>query len=194
MKEKLKKLKETVIEKSKNPIFLHHEWFVDYHLSLVEKIAFELCDIYNDADKEVVCALVWVHDYGKILDMKNQHNLNHKTKELLIEFGFDDVFTKKVIGFLDLMEKKMELDLHEAPIEVQIVSSADGASHMVGPFMSIFWKEYSEKSLHELIDANIKKLKKDWERKIVLPEVKKAFQDRYSFFKELTGEFPEKFL
>jgi hypothetical protein len=37
-----------------------------------------------------------------------------------------------------LFEKKMDIDLHQAAIEVQIVSSADAMSHYVGPFFALY--------------------------------------------------------
>jgi dTDP-glucose pyrophosphorylase len=49
-------------------------------------------------------------------------------------------------------------------------------------------------SIEELMQDNINKLKKDWERKIVLPEIKKAFEDRNKFVNEQAGNFPNKFL
>ena len=190
----IQSLRDYIITASQNPLFLHHEWFVEWHLAIVEKIALELCSIYQEADKNVVLTLVWVHDYGKILDMEKQHKLNHKSKELLLGLNFPVDFVEKTICYLEIMEKKMEIDLKKAPIEVQIVSSADAASHLVGPFMSIYWKEYASKTIQELAQSNIKKLKKDWERKVTIPEIKKTFQDRHNFMLEHAGLLPEKFL
>lgn len=194
MKNLIQKLKAHVTEAAKDPAFLHHDWFVEYHLNIVEKIALELCDIYKEADRDAVLALIWVHDYGKILDMKKEHELNHESENLLLNLDFPEDFIKKVGRYLDIFEQYMTVDLKQAPIEVQIVSSADAASHMVGPFFSIYWKEYSSKSIPELIGGNRKKLTKDWERKIVLREVKKVFEHRYKFISEQTGNLPEKFL
>jgi hypothetical protein len=193
MDEKIQKLKSYVVEASKNPSFLHHDWFVEYHLNIFEKIALELCDIYKEADKDVVLTLVWIHDYGKILDMAREHELNHKAGELLVELDFPTDFVKKVMEYLEIFESKMTTDLSKAPIEVQIASSSDAASHMVGPFMPIYWKEYNSKSIKELMGEQIKKLTKDWERKIVLPEVKVAFKERRKFISEQAGNLPDKF-
>jgi len=82
---------------------------------------------------------------------------------------------------------------------VQIVSTADGCSHMTGPFLSIFWNEatdatFAGKSLEDLLSLNVAKLEKDWKYKIVLPEARQAFEPRYRFLKEQAGQLPASFL
>ncbi len=192
----IQKLKDHVVEASQNPSFIHHDWFVEYHLNIVEKIALELCDIYPEADKDIVLALVWIHDYAKILDKEHEHDesMFEEGRRKMSELGFEDSFVNKVIDYLAIFEKKLEIDLHNAPVEVKIVSSADGASHLVGPFWSLYFKENSGKSVETLMEDNSNKLKKDWERKIVLPEIKQAFLERYKFVSEQAGNFPEKYL
>jgi hypothetical protein len=192
----IQQFKDHVIEMVKSPNFIHNDWYVEYHLNIVEKIALELCDRYKEVDKNAVLVLVWLHDYAKILDKNNEYaeHMFEKGREKLLELGFDSTFTDKVISYLSLFEKKMEIDLREAPIEVQIVSSADGAAHLVGPFWAIFFKENHTKTISQLMASNQAKLKKDWERKIVLPEVKEAFLQRNKFVNEQAGNFPEKYL
>ncbi len=196
MESLIQNLRSHVIEASANPNFIHHDWFVEYHLKFVEKIALELCNIYKEADKDIVLALVWIHDYGKILDKSREHNeeMFEKGKEKMIELGFQKEFVDTVISYLVTFENKMTVDLKEAPIEVQIVSSSDAASHLIGPFFAIYYKENNNLSIPELMQANMDKLKKDWERKIVLPEVKKAFEARHKKMLEQAGDFPENFL
>ena len=219
MQEKIEAWKAHVREVSANPGFVHHEWFVRWHLEIVERIAFELCEKYPAADKELVEVMVWLHDYGKILvgptassTFRAKQSAPHsavspirlhsgapvssQTAQLavdpnvlgdeysttisagrakLTEMGFTRDFVERAVSGIETMDKKMELDLHEAPLEVQIVASADGCSHMVGPFLSLYWREHPELSTEELLTANLAKLEKDWNRKITLPEARAAF-------------------
>lgn len=198
--ERIQNLKDHIREISANPDFTHHKWFVKWHLEIVERIAKELLEYYPEADPELVEVMVWLHDYGKILDFDNQYVTTLTAgKAKLLEFGFEEAFVTKAIDYIMTLDKKLEIDLKQAPIEVQIVSSADGCAHMVGPFMFTIWHEATDnthpgKTLEELMAMNKAKSNKDWERKITLPEACKAFENRHQYMLELAGELPERFL
>lgn len=194
---KVKKLihafKLEVKKASANQKFIHHEWFLKYHLEIVEKIALELCRHYPQADKNMVLLLVWLHDYEKIIDFKNQYNTTHVVgKKKLLELGFNKKFVEEAIAYSIVLDKKSAIA--KAPIEVKIVSSADGASHLIGPFYAIYWKEQSQQTCEDLMKENRRKALVDWNKKIVLPEVKKAFLSRYKSLLERRGKFLKKYL
>jgi hypothetical protein len=144
--------------------------------------------------------MVWLHDYGKALDFDNQYQMTLSAgRQKLTELGFAADFVDRAVQGIETMDKKMEIDLHDAPLEVQIVSSADGCSHFVGPFIHIFWHEatdktFTGKTLEGLMALNRGKIKKDWERKITLPEAQAAFQQRYLLAQEQAGLLPEAFI
>jgi hypothetical protein len=195
MQDKIETLKAHIRELSANPDFVHHKWFVTWHLEIVERIAMELADIYSHADRDVVEVMVWLHDYGKILDYKNQYAATLPAgKKKLLELGFPTEFTDAVISNIETLDKKLELDISKAPIEVQIVSSADGCSHFVGPFMHLWWYENNTKPWEELMVDNRAKADKDWNHKITLPEARTAFEQRYKYICEQSGSLPKKFL
>lgn len=199
MREQIEALKEHVRGMASQPGFLHYKWFVTWHLEIVERLANELLEHHADADAELVEVMVWMHDYGKMIDFDNQYEMTLTAgRERLIEFGFPSEFTAKVISYIEKMDRKLEIDIAKTPIEVQIVSSADGCSHMVGPFMKIFWNEatdktFAGKSYDELMTLNLEKLDKDWNRKIVLPEARLAFQKYYDVLTTQAGRLPESF-
>jgi len=199
MQEKIAAFRQHVIEASANPDFFHHKWFVPWHLEIVQKIARQLCEHYPKANRDLVDIMVWLHDYGKILDFNNQYDMGKVSRQKLHELGFPDDLASQAVDYIGILDKKMELDLHTAPLEVQIVSTADGCSHMIGPFLSIFWNEATDKNFagleyQELMALNLAKIEKDWNRKIVLPEARQAFKQRYHFLREQAGELPDRII
>ncbi len=195
MQENINSFIEHVTDASGNPNFIHHKWFVEYHLKIVEKIAFELCDIYDDADRDFVQLLVWLHDYGKILDFDNQYEKTLSAgRDTLLKMGFTQKTTDNAITAIETIDRKDWDELSASSIEIKIVSSADAASHHTGPFMALWWYENANKDFRELMADNIKKSDKDWNRKMVLPEAREFFEKRRDFILELNGHLPDSYI
>jgi len=195
MLDKIVAFREHVKEAASNPDFIHHKWFVKWHLEIVEKIASELCEHYPDANKEMVEVMVWLHDYGKIIDVNREYEATQtEGPKALFGVGFPHQFVETALKGIEMLDRKMEIDLHQAPIEVQIVSSADGCSHMIGPFMYLWWYEHPDQPFEELMAGNLRKVEKDWSRKIVLPEARQAFEARYKFIVEQMGSLPARYV
>lgn len=195
MQNLIKNLKDEIIKLSQNTKFIHHKWFIKYHLEIVEKISIELCDIYKDADKNIVLILVWMHDYWKIINYSNEHEETLlKWEDFLINLWFGKELSKKIISYIEIYDKKENLASEKTPIEIKIVSSADWASHLVWPFFYLWWYENNSKDFEELMKNNTKKALIDWEKKVVLPEVKENFLERHNFLLEQSWKINDKFL
>lgn len=195
MKDKIEAFKAHVIKLCETPSFRHTTWFVKWHLNFVEQIASELLEHYPTADRDAVMVLVWLHDYGKMIDFGDQYRVTlTEGRKALEEHGFDPSFIEKVLHYTDLMNRSLELDIKDTPLEVQIISSADGCAHFVGPFFSLWWYENPGKPFLELMSDNKRKALKDWNKKIVIPEAREAFKERVGFLMEQSGEIPERFI
>jgi hypothetical protein len=79
-----------------------------------------------------------MHDYGKIIDFDNQydHAYVEQGKHLMIELGFEESYALIVAENIKTLDAKENIET--ANVETQIVSSADGCSHLVGPLTSLY--------------------------------------------------------
>lgn len=200
MQEIVSAIKTQIQQACNNTNFVHHKWYYRHHLLVVEKIATELCEIYADADRSIVELLVWIHDYEKITRWENKEGEDTyqaglvRLKRLLLNCGMSDDQVTDSIKLFEVFESKSKEVLESTSIEIQIVSSADAASHLTSPFFPIDWYEYHNLSIDELLQRGKDKLKKDWEQKITLPEVKEKFKDRYETLLEVVaGQTPDKY-
>jgi len=190
--ERLIRLRDEVIARTNDPTFLHHDWYVDQHLTVVVRIARELLAHHPEADSATVEALAWLHDIGKVLHPPDVDRSPAEAARLLSVHGFDVGFADRVAEYVRILDAKTALDT--APVEVQIVSSADGCAPLVGPFMAIYWRDNPNLTVAALMAENRRKATVSWQRKIVLPEARAAFADRFQLLMEQTGQLPDRFL
>jgi hypothetical protein len=139
--------------------------------------------------------LAWIHDYGKMITSVDDRRVTLvEGHRKLLDIGFEKTFVDRVMEYVDIMDRNSEVDLRSCPIEIQIVSSADGCAHLAGPFFYLWFWENPARPFEELMVSNRHKAQAAWERKIVLPEAREAFQARHKMIMEQNGCLPEHFL
>jgi|GEM_PF-420541 len=200
--------------------FVHHEWFVRWHLELVERLAKELLANHANANSEVVEVMAWMHDYGLMIDASDAAAMTQAAgRERMVEFDFPSEFIAKVIENLDTLDSAVGLESAQTPIEVQIVATADGCAHLVGPYLKLQWlqsqpnitevtatstekadgsmpgvtKASADNTEDNRLAQDVQRIEHDWQRKIVLPEAKLAFQKYYDVSLAQAGKLPERF-
>lgn len=177
------------------PSFPFHRWMVPHHLEIVERLSIELCELHPEADRNFVGLLVWMHDFGNIVNYEKRHSTTQELgRDFLVNLGVDASLATRVIAAIEILDRKIPEELLSASIEIQIVSSADGASHMVGPFYLCFAQENPTMPIDELQRRQLAKLDKDWNLKIVLETVKAAFKARYEALALSFGRLPNRLL
>lgn len=190
-------LKKRITEIAAMPDFVHREWYVKWHLQVVERLALELCEHYPQADKEVVEILAWLHDYGMMVDPDNEFMMMQIAgRELLVEVGLPSEMVAKATEALAAINKQ-DTDPRAVPVEAQILVCADSCSRLIGPYYRIFWndaldKTYAGKTLEERNRIDLASIEADWKR-VTLPVARAAFQECYELNLVQCGKFPAKF-
>lgn len=176
MTELLQALKAFVIEKASNQNFVHHKWFIKWHLEIVETLSKDMMQFYPEADEATIIALTWMHDYGKIVDFDNQYDNRYieEGRQEMIKLGLDEAFATRIAESVKIFDKKDHLE--NESIEIRIVSSADACSHLVGPWISLYWHENPEKPFEEIMTENVRKLGGEWDLKVTIPEAINTYQ------------------
>ena len=176
MEELLNSLKIFITEKSANPNFVHHKWFVKWHLEIVETLSRDMMKYYPEADEHTLITLSWMHDYGKIIDYDTQYEHSHieAGRQEMIRLGFDESFATKIAESVKIFDKKDHLE--NESIEIRIVSSADACSHLVGPWVSLYWHENPDVPFEDIMKENARKLGGEWSLKVTIPEAAQAYQ------------------
>ena len=176
MDELLTKLRTYITEKVADPEFVHHKWFIKWHLEIVETLSIDMLKYYPEADKVTLIVLSWMHDYGKIVDFANQYDLRYadEGKQVLVDLGFNASFADMIGESVKRFDKKDHLE--NEIIEIRIVSSADACSHLNGPWVSLYWHENPDKPFEDIMKENIRKMGGEWELKVTIPEAISAYQ------------------
>lgn len=176
MNELLENLRTFITEKASNPEFVHHKWFIKWHLELVETLSKDMMKYYPEADETTLIVLSWMHDYGKIIDFANQYYLKYadQCKKVLKNLGFNETFAEMIGESVKLFDKKDHIE--NESIEIRIVSSADVCSHLIGPWQSLYWHENPDTPFENIMIENVRKMGGEWHLKVTIPEAVATYQ------------------
>lgn len=189
-----------ITQEANAPAFIHYKWFITHHLKIIEQLVNELCDLYPAANRTACLAMVWLHDFGKILTNKQvspekeQETTLTQSAVLLEKYGFSPDDTALILECLKQMDEVKTTAPTNLHLETKIISSADAAAHYIGPFFALYWYENPGKPVDALIADNQKKLLKD-SHKVLLPEIETFLQPRRALLEEyLPTNRPTRFL
>jgi len=171
------------IEKKIKTSKLCQPLFFDKHVMVVEKFAKQLCQLYPQANKDVVLLSVWFHDIGRA----DGHNKDHDV------YGAE--YARKLLNKKDYNKKIIDL-VYEAckshcckkykpqSLEAKILATADALSHYSNGFYLLIFHYWSQKmDYNEARNKLIRKIEKDYKDKILLKEVKEALKPFYNAWK-----------
>jgi hypothetical protein len=181
----LEALKSNICALAGQPPFIHAVWFAEHHLMIIEQLVNELCDKHPEANRTLCLAMVWVHDWGKILTNKGPDEDAVTLREIaqtLPRFGFQPYEITQLQKIYEEMETLTPHGRDFLP-ETKVISTADAVSHYIGPFFAIYFQEYHHLPLVELIAGNQKKIARDLQ-KILLPEILPFVQPRMQLVAE----------
>ncbi len=163
-------------------IFVDNEmqWFLKTHIEYVDKLAVQLAEIKN-ANKDVIRLAVWLHDIGHRNNgvAEDHHIQNSKfAVKLLTEKGFD-ADTVKAVEHCVLTHRCMD-DYKPETLEAKVLASADAMSH-IDNFSAMLCAVFVIKKLTvpEAYEWLSKKIDRDWNKKILLPEGKEIVKEKY---------------
>lgn len=169
----------------------HSEKDYDYHILQVVKYALLLAKKLN-ADLEVVEVAAYLHDIGRADNRKdfvnnerqflgdnNHHIVGAKESvSILQDLGYDKKFIKKVEHCV--LAHRGRKDPNPETLEAEIIACADAMSHF-DTFLhlfSVFLK--TTDSFEEAIIEIEKKMDRNWNKKLTLPESRAMIEDKYN--------------
>ena len=170
---KIEKVRKLVKDK-----FEENDW--KYHMLPVIKYAKELAKAYK-VDKEIVELAALLHDIGRA-DIK--HDEDHhitgvpEAEKILREFDYPERIIKEIKHVV--ASHRASKGPKPKTMIAKIVANADAMAHFdILPVFFWWRKSRKEYSFEDTLQWIENKLKKDWQKKITLPEAKKISKNNY---------------
>jgi len=189
MKQNIKKVKQIAKER-------YYKKDFDYHILPVVKNAMLLAKKLN-ADKEVVEVSAYLHDIGRTFKKKedfnpeNEHHITgaREARNILKKLNYSEDFIKKVEHCV--LSHRGRREPNPKTTEAKIISCADAMAHF-DTFLALF--EIFIVTTNSFEDAIIKiekKMDRNWDKKLSMPEAKQIVKEKYNAVKLLINSMKE---
>ncbi|MBT4376974.1 HD domain-containing protein [archaeon] len=188
-KENMNKIREIVKER-------HNKDDFDYHIVPVVNNALVLAKKVG-ANLEVVKVAALLHDIGRTyskeegFNPENEHEFRgeEQSKIILKDLNFEDNFIEKV-AYCVLVHRGRG-NIKPATIEARVISCADAMAHF-DTFLRLFLVfQNTTNSFEEAVDEIDKKMERNWNKKLILPEAKVIVEEKYKAIKILINSMKE---
>jgi uncharacterized protein len=169
-----------------------------YHIIPVVKNAFLLAEKVG-ADKDVVEMGAYMHDAGRAIKRKdlegfekeNEHHIIGEkiTREFLESKGYDKEFIDKVAHCV--LAHRGRREPNPETLEAEVVACADAMAHIV-VFLDLFPVFLRTcDSFEEAIVEIEKKMERNWNKKLTLPEAREIVKEKYNAIMLLINSMKE---
>lgn len=173
------------VKKEARKFYEYEDW--NFHILKVLKYSLALRKQYK-ADKTVVELSVYLHDMARSTrDSETHHIEGAKLAEQILKKHH---YPEKTIDAVKhcVISHRSSKEFTPKTIEARIVANADALSHF--DMLPLFFHWRAKKgSFIETVEWVDKKLKRDWETKLTLPQSKKLVKQKYADIKLLLKEF-----
>ena len=150
----------------------------EYHFIPVHKWSLKLTEKLN-ANKETVELAAWLHDYTRVRDGVENHQITgaKEAKKILTEIGYPENVANHVHDCILTHQARAGETLEST--EAKIIASADSMAHLEAiPWLITVWYRKTQNT-KESIEWVLDKIKRGWERKICIPEAKEMIKNEY---------------
>lgn len=159
------------------------KWFLPDHLLEVERSANWLCDLYSEADRDVVGLGVWLHDIGRLRGRDDDHDVYgaEEARKILAETAFPP---EKIELIYEVCRSHRCKDVQPQSLEAKILATADAMSHFTHGFYFRLFDHYKDKmNFDELLILIRKKLERDFGQKMFFEEAREKIKGQYQAWK-----------
>lgn len=154
-------------------------WFYDIHLLGVEKFAKELLNKFPEANREIVMLGVWLHDLQRVRGKKGDHAKigAEESEKVMRQFQYSEKIIKRVGKII--LSHSCDTKLKPKSLDGKILASADAMSHYINDFYLVI-ATTGERNLIDYKKWALKKLNKDYNKKIFFDFAKKKIKARHN--------------